>query len=293
MGKSLSDVQIRAWIKKKEHFSGRSDGKGLTLCFPEGYVTPVWYLRYTFDNKSEKFRIGSYSDFSLALARERARELKRGIEAGKNPKVEKQKVIAKTRQDERAQSRTVEALFMSWKDHHHRKSLKHPHIDENKILKDIIPVVGTLPVTEVTPTDVRNIIHRIIRRKAPTVANDILKLGDRLYKFAQKDEWVPVGFNPFGLFDQSDAGGTEKPRERWLTDSDLRALFKAMSEASGWSIRNDYAVRLLLMLGVRKMELLAARADEFDLVNATWFLPAARTKTQRAVDIPLPNRDCN
>lgn len=290
MGKSLSDVQIRAWIRNKVHFSGRSDGNGLTLSFPEGYLTPVWYLRYSFDGKRDKFRIGSYSDFGLATARERARELNRDIEAGKNPKVEKQIAIAVTRQMERQQARTVNALFLNWKDHHSRKNLKHPQIDENKILKDIIPVIGTLPVAEVTPADVRNIIQRIIKRKAPTVANDILRLGDRLYKFAQKDEWVPVGFNPFGLFDQSDAGGVEKARERWLTDAELRALFKAMSEASGWSVRNDYAVRLLLMLGVRKMELLAARVDEFDLDNATWFLPAARTKTQKAVDIPLPTQ---
>lgn len=41
-------------------------------------------------------------------------------------------------------------------------------------------------------------------------------------------------------------------------------------------------------LAVRKMELMAARWEEFDLDNAVWYLPAERTKTGVAVDIPLP-----
>ena len=45
---------------------------------------------------------------------------------------------------------------------------------------------------------------------------------------------------------------------------------------------------MLLLLAVRKEELIAAQWKEFDLDNAVWNLPEERTKTSAAIDIPLP-----
>jgi integrase len=44
------------------------------------------------------------------------------------------------------------------------------------------------------------------------------------------------------------------------------------------------------MLAVRKSELICARIEEFDLDGAAWHLPAQRTKTGVAIDIPLPHQ---
>lgn len=41
-------------------------------------------------------------------------------------------------------------------------------------------------------------------------------------------------------------------------------------------------------MAVRKQELTAAQWCEFDLDKAVWRLPAERTKTEAAIDIPLP-----
>lgn len=61
-----------------------------------------------------------------------------------------------------------------------------------------------------------------------------------------------------------------------------------MRSAKGFSVENTLTVKLLLVLAVRKMELMGARWEEFDLDAAVWYLPAERTKTSVAVDIPLP-----
>ena len=64
-----------------------------------------------------------------------------------------------------------------------------------------------------------------------------------------------------------------------------------MSDKAGaFTIENRHAVRLLLMLAVRKEELIAAQWLEFDLDRAGWYLPEKRTKTSTAIDIPLPAR---
>lgn len=41
---------------------------------------------------------------------------------------------------------------------------------------------------------------------------------------------------------------------------------------------NEYAIKLLIMLAVRKGELVTARVDQFGLDNATWRLMTVDTK---------------
>jgi integrase len=82
-----------------------------------------------------------------------------------------------------------------------------------------------------------------------------------------------VTFNPAAAFDPSDAGGKEDSRERWLTKPELVKLFESMRTATGWNTLNTHAVKLLLLLAVRREELIAAPLAEFDLDNAVWHLP--------------------
>ncbi len=53
---------------------------------------------------------------------------------------------------------------------------------------------------------------------------------------------------------------------------------------------NIITVKLLLMLAVRKSELIGARKSEFDLEARLWHLPADRNKTESAITIPLPHQ---
>jgi integrase len=108
-----------------------------------------------------------------------------------------------------------------------------------------------------------------------------------MFDFAIKRQ--KIIHNPAHPFDTSDAGGEEKSRDRALSRGELARLFQAMRDVAGrFTIENHYAVRLLLLLAVRKEELIAATWKEFDLDGAVWMLPAERTKTGTAIDIPLP-----
>ena len=81
MGK-LTDVAIRAWIRSGERFEGRSDGDGLVLTWREKRTAPSWRLRYRFSGKPRVMEIGSYSDLTLAAARQAAKELRAKIALG-------------------------------------------------------------------------------------------------------------------------------------------------------------------------------------------------------------------
>jgi len=85
------------------------------------------------------------------------------------------------------------------------------------------------------------------------------------------------------------AGGIEKSRSRSLSIDELVTVFTCLRDHSDQFARENYlAVALLVVLGVRKGELIAARWNEFDIEQVLWDLPEERSKTGVAISVPLP-----
>ncbi|WP_077731901.1 site-specific integrase [Methylocaldum sp. 14B] len=287
MGK-LSDVQIKQWIKAGERFDMRSDGDGLYLSFRKDYSIPVWRFRYRFAGKQRVMNMGSYSDLSLADARKLAKELRAKVSLGHDVAAEKQerKAEAAAKIEAEKNSVTVGKLADEYFERMILGRWKHPNIVRSRIERDIKPSIGKMKVEDVKPVHIDAMLQKIVKRGAPTIANDVLRWTRRMFDFAVKRYMVQ--YNPASAFDLSDAGGREEARDRALSREELVMLFEAMRDAKGFSHENMLTVKLLLLLAVRKQELTGARQTEFDLDNAVWHLPAERVKTETAIDIPLP-----
>ena len=288
MGK-MTDIQIRAWIKNNERFEGRGDGDGLYLSYRENFATPVWRVRYRFAGKSRTMNIGSYAVLSLADARKTVKDLSAKVALGYDVAGEKQErkreAVAKIEDEKNAV--TVAQLADEYFERTILGRWKHPNIVRSRIENDIKPAIGKMKAEDVRPRDIDAMIQAVVKRGAPTVANDVLRWIKRIFDFGIKRQVVDI--NPASAFDPSDAGGKEEGRDRWLTRDELIKLFQAMRDKAGsFTIENAYAVRLLLLLAVRKEELIAAQWKEFNLDAAVWNLPEERTKTSAAIDIPLP-----
>jgi integrase len=285
---TLSDVDIRHWIKTGEHFDMRGDGDGLYLSYRENFAIPVWRLRYRFAGKARIMNMGSYRDLSLADARRKAKELRARVSMGYDVAGEKQQrkgeARAKIEADKNAY--TVSQLADEYFERMIIGRWKHPNIVRARIEKDIKPAIGSLKVEDVKPRHIDDILKAVMKRGAPSISNDVLRWLKRIFNYAVKRH--AIEYNPAAAFDPGDAGGKEKIRERWLSGAELVRLFAAMREASGFSVENGFTIKLLLLLAVRKSELIAARWSEFDLEKGIWYLPAERTKTGSAIDIPLP-----
>lgn len=286
----LTDVVIRNWIKAGEHFIGRSDGDGLTLAFPERFTSPVWKYRYRFAGHERVMTLGSYRVLSLADARKEARRLAAQVALGHDVAGEKQQRIrdgeAKIKADRNRV--TVSQLADEYFQRQVLGKWKHPNIVRSRIERDIKPAIGSLNLEDVRAADIDAMLQVIVRRGAPTTANDVLRWTRRMFNYAIKREMVRS--NPALAFDISDAGGKEEARKRILSRDELIKIFVAMRQAKGFSFENQLTIRLLLMLAVRKQELTAARVDEFDLERATWTLPAERSKNGDGIVIPLPTQ---
>lgn len=287
---NLTDIQIRDWIRRGERFEQRGDGDGLYLRFRKADATPSWIFRYRVGGKARAMVIGSYKTLSLADARRTAKELRARVALGFDPAGEKQERKRETlRKIEEAKRRmTVGELADEYFAAMIAGRWKHPNICRARIERDIKPAIGHIPIDEVKPQHIDDLLKGIVKRGAPTMANDTLRWCKRIFNYGIKRQLCQ--FNPAAPFDVTDAGGREEPRDRWLTREELTALFAAMRVAKGWNTLNTYAVKLLLMLACRREELIAARVAEFDLDGAVWHLPGSRTKTGKAIDIPLPRQ---
>jgi integrase len=77
----------------------------------------------------------------------------------------------------------------------------------------------------------------------------------------------------------------EQPRDRVLTDDELRALWAGLDARPGTP---SDALRLRLLLGQRGEEIAGMQWSEVDLDTAAWLLPARRTKNARPHVVALP-----
>ncbi len=276
----MTAKQVAALAKAGEPIR-KSDGKGLYFVVPDS-GSPYWALRYSSNGKRKQMTLGQYSDMSLADARSEAEFFKKELRQGIDP------LIAKKRQQWTGII-SVNDLFQDWYKNDLQPRLKHPHIPARIFNKDIKPVIGELKIQEVSPLDVREIIHRVRDSGRPTVANDTLGYLKQLFRHATKNG-LTVN-NPAAPFTVNDAGGIEDSRARALDLSEIQQIFHIFRKNLNSFGRDNYLLCcLFLVLGNRKSELCEAPWSEFDLENHIWHLPETRIKTGIAISIPLPSQ---
>lgn len=277
----ITHRELKAWLATGA--VDRGVGEGLT--FVAGTTAAQsgkasWILRYRLNGRSKEKVLGRYPELSLKDAREQARKDRAQIERGTD--------VAAAKQAEKAlllEVPTVQRLGEVWFAKYIQPRYKHPDVVARVLRKHINPVLGQIAPPDVRPAHIDRVLTRIVAGGAPTVANDALRYMSRMFRMAVRNHWVER--NPAADFDLLDAGGDEVSRDRWLTLEELKQLAKAMKETPNFGRENELAVWLLLALCVRKMELLSARWDAFDLDAGVWTLARENTKTRSSIRIPL------
>lgn len=276
----MNDKQIKAFIKTKE-LGRRAAGGGLYIRVQtEG--TAYWEVRYSVNGKRRSMMIegGTYPAMPLVEAKAEAAKVKLLAKQGIDSLAERERQQEET-------IITVNDLFDDWYQTIASR-LKHAEIPMRMYSKEIKPTIGQLRVADVNARDIRAIIHKVATSNRPTVSNKTLLCCKQLFNHACKLDLI-IG-NPATAFKPIDAGGVEKSRERALKVSELVSLFKVLRDNNHIFTRDNYlAVALLLSLGVRKGELIAAKWTEFDFDKQLWHMPKDRSKTGVAITIPFPS----
>lgn len=275
-----TDQQVRSLLKAGKA-TKKAVGDGVYFRVSnEG--TGFWIFKYTFNSKRCELSFGKYPEMSLREAREKGLAFRKQLANQINPLIEKAR-------EKTNPFKTVNDLAIHWLDELSRR-IKHPEIPERVYLKDIKPVIGQVTLKDLRATDVKRVIDKIStgENPRPTIANDALGYMKQIFNHGVKLD-VMLG-NPAAAFKPSDAGGTESSRERTLSLKEIESLFSAMERHKcQFGVSNMLSVKLLLLTGVRKNELLQAKWVEVDLENRCWTLPKERTKTNKEFKIPLAN----
>jgi integrase len=279
--KPITDLKLKAWLAAGAVDRGVGEGLTFVASAPAARAGKAsWILRFRLNSRSREKVLGRYPELSLKDAREHARQDRLRIERGID--------VAAVKQAEKAlvlEVPTVQRLGEVWFARYIQPRYKHPDVVARVLRKHINPVLGPVAPPDVQPVHIDRVLTRIVQSGAPTVANDALRYMSRMFRMAVRNQWIER--NPAADFDRLDAGGDETPRARWLTLDELQQLARAMRTTPNFGRENELIIWLLLALYVRKMELLSARWDAFDLEAGIWTLARESTKTRSAIRIPL------
>lgn len=275
----LNDMQIRrAKPEAKAYTLG--DGQGLSLLIePNG--SKSWRFRYRFAGKPKMISLGVYPTITLADARSRRDDARKLVAEGKNPsEVRKEQKIALQTESESA----FEKIATEW---HQMKSAKWSEGYASDIMEafqnDIFPYVGTRPIGEIKPLELLNVLRKIEKRGALEKMRKVRQRCSEVFRYA-----IATGraeFNPAA--DLSSALDVHQSNHfPFLKADEIPDFLRALDGYTGSKLV-QIATKLLMITGVRTIELRAALWSEFDLDNAIWEIPAERMKMRRAHLVPL------
>lgn len=257
-----------------------SDGGGLYLLVnPNG--SRYWRLKYRVDGKEKLLALGVYPAVSLAQARGKRDEAKRGIAGGIDPNIAKrEEKVAREVQIKN----TFQDIALEW---HASKIKKWSAGYASDIMeafnKDVFPYIGNKPIAQIKPLELLNVLRRMESRGATEKAKKVRQRCGEVFRYA-----IVTGraeYNPAPDL-TSAMQGHESTHYPFLNAQELPEFFHALSEYTGSKLVL-LAARLLILTGVRTGELRTANWQEIDTENGLWEIPAERMKMRRPHCVPL------
>lgn len=134
---------------------------------------------------------------------------------------------------------------------------------------------------EITPDHAAGLHHRL--RDKPIMANQVVNLLSRLFFVAAKSGHTPPQCNPCRFIEKYPT----RSRERFLSEQEFLRLGKVLNELEAKDRISTSAVaglRLLMLPGCRRNEILNLRWEDVDLEHNELRLPDTKTGAR---DVPL------
>ncbi len=298
----LNDTQCRT-AKPKEKTYKLSDDKGLYLeVKPNG--VKAWRYRFKLEKdgelKESVFAIGEYSSapsgetteaaatrraggrFTLSEAREERVKARGLVKQGINPAHQRQLDKIKRVQQSATTFESVAREWIAMKDW--EDVTKKRRLD--MLERVVFPKIGMLPIKQVTPAHVLDVLKTAQKKNGPSVAAEAKRTMAGVFDLAvstlraDSDPVYPV---------RKALPANKTQHKRPLTTDEIGELLRDLASHGG---RHETlgAFRLMWWTLCRPSEAVEAKWCEFDLDSATWKIPAERMKKRKEHVVPLPNQ---
>ena len=237
----------------------------------------AWQFRIVVSGKRRYVNLGPYPGVGLAEAKHKAIAYRVAIAEGNDPLEEKRKATMPTFRQ--AMEEVFKLNTPRW------KNAKHTISWRQTLEKDAMPIIGDLPVDEITREHVLKILTPIWTKK-PETARRVRQRIRTILKWAQAHGFIE--HNPAG--EMVDGALPSMPK--------VKAHFRALPygevgqaletiEASQASTASKLAIRFLVLTAARSGEVRNAVWDEIDLDSRTWTIPAHKMKAGAEHRVPL------
>ncbi len=264
------------------------DGNGLLLQVSRT-GTKSWIFRFTKGGKRREMGLGPLHTVSLAMAREKAVQCRRLLEAGVDPIVDRDATrtsealsLARAKTFDQCAAAYLNAHRDSW------KSAKHAAQWEATLATYASPVFGSMPVGAVDTESVVRVLRPIWSTKTETA----VRLRGRIESVL---DWATVskyrqGENPARWRGHLQnllanphkiAPVKNRPALPWQELPDFMAQ---LSERQGVAAR---ATEFAILTACRSGEVRGALWSEIDLAANLWTIPASRMKAGKEHRVPL------
>ena len=151
--------------------------------------------------------------------------------------------------------------------------------------KYVLPKWRHRDARTIKPREVSELLYAIADSGSRVMANRVTTTVKQLFLHGVERHFVEA--TPVQLLRKP--GGKERPRERALSDDELRAFLQDPVGATRYP-RLSHVVTLLLLTAARRGELTQARWRDVDLERKVWAVPAESAKTGRPHLVPLSDR---
>lgn len=289
MGK-LTELQIKNY-KLPEDRGRHADGKGLALeLLASG--SKRWLFRYRIKIEgrwSERSLVlGRYPQMGLSAARKEHAQQKALIDAGEDPATKRKEEKRTKEEEQECQKKAIKNSFqnvaLEWVElQGERWSKNHTAAVLNTLQKDAFPAIGSLPVENVTPPAILDIIRSIEQRGSYEIASKVLQRISVVCRYAVQT----------GKAISNPARDMQGVLKRWpvihrkaLPKEDLPELFSRLG-ASKDHLVTKAALKFIILTAVRSGEARLALWPEINFSSRLWSIPAERMKMRQPHNVPL------
>ncbi|MEN8374404.1 MAG: tyrosine-type recombinase/integrase [Gemmatimonadota bacterium] len=241
-------------------YDGQIPGFGLRV-YPTG--RKAFVLRYrTPSGRTRLLTLGKYGVLTLDQARARARKALVEVGDGGDP-------VAALRGPKPDDVRAFAERYISEHAKPHRPGSWRE--DRRRLEKHLIPAIGHLRLADVTRTDLAA-LHARIGARTPVEANRVLQVARAMFSKAIAWGELPEGRANPATLDRHGSRGVkafkERNRERYVTPKEMPRLMEAIDAEPNIYIKA--ALRLFLLTGLRRSELLRSEWSDIDLEARRW-----------------------
>lgn len=218
-------------------------------------------LNYRNRNHEERrLTIGAWPTWSVLAAVREARKLKQRIDRGEDPLADRRKI--------EAASRDTFANIMAEFFTREGDKLRSAKPRRQMLERLVIPEFGNRDIGTIKRSEIIRLLDRIADTSGQVSANRTKAYMSRIFNWhaGRTDDFSSPFVRGMG-YSYSD----ETPRQRVLTDDEIRAVWEAAQRPFG------QLVRFVLLTGARRAE--AALMERRELNGSDWTLPAIRNKT--------------